>query len=58
MTSTSTSNQGPPPMRCPRCNGDITHAYFHDPLISGWYCANCDLITAETTEETDDDDQQ
>ena len=43
---------------CPRCEGDITHAYFHDPLISGWYCANCDLITAETTEETDDDDQQ
>ena len=41
---------------CPRCEGDITHAYFHAPIISGWYCANCDLITPEDeTEETDND---
>ena len=40
---------------CPRCEGDITHAYFHDPLISGWYCANCDLILEDKKEKEDHD---
>jgi hypothetical protein len=41
---------------CPRCKGNITHAYFHSETISGWYCANCDLIL-EYNEEYDQDDQ-
>ena len=43
------------PVYCPRCEGDITHAYFHSQIISGWYCANCDLILEDEQEEADND---
>ena len=36
---------------CPQCGGNISHAWEETRDRSGWYCANCEVTVAHSTEK-------